>query len=56
LRMANRKYVRNGVLACLVGALVILMSARLSDTWIVLLPSGSLFFVVGAIALAKGLR
>jgi hypothetical protein len=54
--LANKKYVRNGVLTCVLGALVILLSGRLDYTWYVLLPSGSLFFVVGAIALAKGLK
>jgi hypothetical protein len=54
--MANRKYVRNGVLTCLLGLLVILISASMSYTWYVLLPSGSIFFVIGAIALAKGLK
>ena len=54
--MANRKYVRNGVLACVLGAVVILLSGSSSYAWSVLLASGALFFVIGAIALAKGLR
>ena len=54
--MANRNYVKNGVLVCVLGAVVILLSGRLGYTSSFLLPSGALFFAVGAIALAKGLR